>query len=197
MTLKAFVKENLVLVVGLSLPLLLIVLFFAATVIPKSMATPPKYEMLFTVMKYDYQNSPDYLLDYRVKDKHLVVKAKKNDDKNKSNNLNVLMAYDANTDTLRDISVDAAKAADAAKDNEALVDETKGYEIDQSIISPDGYKLEGPNYGGGGLMGGLFGSGHSSNNYRIKKGSVAYKLPDVEQAYYYNQVKFIGWVIQK
>lgn len=167
MTLKAFVKENLVLVVGLSLPLLLIVLFFVATVIPKSMATPPKYEMLFTVMNYDYQNSPDYLLDYRVKDKHLVVKAKKNDDKNKSNNLNVLMAYDANTDTLRESTVDASKAADAAKDNEALVDETKGYEIDQSIISPDGYKLEGPNYAGGGLMGGLFGGGHSSNNYRI------------------------------
>ena len=127
MTLKAFVKENLVLVVGLSLPLLLIVLFFAATVIPKSMATPPKYEMLFTVMKYDYQNSSDYLFDYRVKDKHLVLKTKKNDDKNKSNNSNVLMTYDANTDTLREITVDAAKAAGAAKDNEALVDETKGY----------------------------------------------------------------------
>ncbi len=69
--------------------------------------------------------------------------------------------------------------------------------MNQSIILPDGYKLEEPNYGGGGLMGGLFGGEHSNNKYRIKKGNVAYKLPDVEQAYYYNQVKFIGWVIKK
>lgn len=67
MTIKNFVKENLVLLIGLILPLLLIVLFFVATVIPKSMATPPQYEMLFTVVKYDYQNASDFLLNYSVK----------------------------------------------------------------------------------------------------------------------------------
>jgi len=35
---KNWIKENLVLVVGLTLPLLLIVLFFVATVIPKAFA---------------------------------------------------------------------------------------------------------------------------------------------------------------
>ena len=45
---KKFVKENLVLVVGLTLPLMLVLLFFVATLIPKAMGTPPQYEMLFT-----------------------------------------------------------------------------------------------------------------------------------------------------
>jgi hypothetical protein len=78
---KNFIKENLVLVIGLTLPLLIILLFFVATVIPKSMGTPSQYEMLFTTMKYDYQNKPDYLLDFSVKDKHFMVKVKKNDGK--------------------------------------------------------------------------------------------------------------------
>ncbi|MBA3696547.1 MAG: hypothetical protein H0W85_07270 [Methylotenera sp.] len=195
MALKRFVKENLVLVIGLSLPLLLIVLFFVATVIPKSMATPPQYEMLFTVMKYDYQNAPDYLLNYAVKDKHLIVKTNKNEDKIKNSNINTLLVYEPKTETVREISVDASKFADAA--NEMVVEDTKGYEIDNSSLSPDGYKLEGPNYNGGGLMGGLFGGGYRNTGYRVIKGSIGYKLPEAQQNFYYHQLKFIGWIIKK
>lgn len=196
MAFKRFIKENLVLAIGLSLPLLLIVLFFAATVIPKSMATPPQYEMLFTVTKYDYQSPPDYFLNYAVKDRHLVVKAKKNDDKLKNATVtNVLLAYNAKTETVREINVDTSQFSENA--NEIPIAETKGYEIDTSTVSPDGYKLEGQNYNGGGLMGGLFGGGYRNTGYRLIKGSVGYKIPETQQEFYYNQVKFIGWIIKK
>lgn len=195
MAFKKFLRENLVLAIGLSLPLLLIVLFFVATVIPKSMATPPQYEMLFTVTKYDYQNAPDYLLSYMVKDKHLVVKAKKSEEKPKNSNINTLLVYDAKTETVREINVDTSKLNET--DHEMLVEETKSYEIDNSPLSPDGYRLEGPNYSGGGLIGGLFGGGYRNTGFRITKGSVGYKLPETQQDFYYNQVKFIGWVIKK
>jgi hypothetical protein len=79
---KNWIKENLVLVVGLTLPLLLIVLFFVATVIPKAFGTPPQYEMLFTSMRYDYQKQPEYALDFSVKNRQLMVTAKKGDEKN-------------------------------------------------------------------------------------------------------------------
>lgn len=195
MAIKRFIKENLVLVIGLSLPLLLIVLFFVATVIPKSMATPPQYEMLFTVTKYDYQNAPDYLLSYAVKDKHLILKAKKNEEKPKNSNINTLLAYDAKTETVREINIDTSKLTET--NSEMVVEETKNYVIDNSTVSPDGYKLEGPNYSGGGLMGGLFGGGYRNTGFRITKGNVSYKLPETQQDFYYNQVKFIGWVIKK
>ncbi|NOS95053.1 MAG: hypothetical protein HOP26_01355, partial [Methylotenera sp.] len=74
---KNFIKENLVLVIGLTLPLLLIVLFFVATVIPKVMGTPPQYEMLFTTNHYDYQNPADYLLEFAVKNQQLTIKVRK------------------------------------------------------------------------------------------------------------------------
>ena len=197
---KNWFKENLVLAVGLTLPLLLIVLFFVASVLPKSMGTPPQHEMLFTTMKYEYESSSDYLLDFYVKNTQLMVKAKKNDDKGKNFNSKRLMAYDGKTETVREIAIDTSKLADASKLGdgvEVVLDETKNFSIDTSPTSPDGYTLEGSNYGSSGLVGGLFGGGYRNNGYRIKKGSIAYKLVNTPVDYYYDQMQFIGWVVKK
>jgi len=190
---KNWIKENLVLAVGLALPLLLILLFFLATVLPKSLGTPPQYEMLFTTVKYDYQNKPDVVLSFNVKNKALMVTTKKSDDKNNAN-FTKLMAYDAKTETLREIAIDTSNLTDGV---EVPVEEIKNAAIDTSGVSPDGYTLEGPNYGGSGLVGGLFGGGYRNSGYRLKKGSVGYKVPNQQPDYYYNQLQFVGWMIKK
>ena len=110
---------------GLTLLLLLIVLFFAATVIPKSMGSPPQYEMLFTTLRYSYQDVPEYLLDYAVKDQKITVKARKNDDNTKNFNTKQLMVYDGKTETVREINVDITKTTDATNGNEAVLEEKK------------------------------------------------------------------------
>ena len=188
---KNWIKENLVLVIGLTLPILLIVLFFLATVLPKSMSTPPQYEMLFTVNKYDYQNKPDYSFDFKVKNNQLMVKPKKIDDKNNCCNSAKLMAYDGKTETVREIAVDSSKFADGA---EILLEETKTMTIDTNTTSADGYVLDASNYNSGGLLGGLFGGGYRNSGYRVKKGAVGYKIPNLQANDYYNQLQFVGWV---
>jgi hypothetical protein len=191
---KNWLKENLVLVIGLALPVLLIALFFVATVLPKSFGTPPQYELLFTTTKYDYQNKPEYVLDFNVKNKQLMVKAKKYDEKTYNNATRLLMVYDAKTEAVREIAIDASKMSDGV---EVVLEETKNMEIDTGNISPDGYTLEGPNYNGSGLLGGLFGGGYRNNGFRIKKGNVGYKVPQHQADYYYSDLKFVGWVIKK
>ena len=188
---KNWLKENLVLAIGLTLPLLLIVLFFLATVLPKSMSTPPQYEMLFTVNKYDYQNKPDYSFDFKVKNQQLLVIPKKIDDKNNCCNSAKLMAYDGKTETVREIAVDSSKFADGA---EILLEETKTMTIDTNTTSADGYVLDASNYNSGGLLGGLFGGGYRNSGYRVKKGAVGYKIPNLQANDYYNQLQFVGWV---
>lgn len=195
---QRFIKENIVLVLGLTLPLLLIVLFFVATVIPKSMGSPPQYEMMFTTLRYTYQDAPEYLLDFAVKDQKLTVKARKNNDNTKNFSTKQLMVYDGKTETVREINVDITKTAGATSGNEVVLEETKNMMIDASNVSPDGYTLDGPHYGGSGLMGGIFGGGYRHSGFRLKNGNVAYKVPNnTQHDYYYNQVKFIGWVIKK
>lgn len=45
---KKFIKENFVLVLGLTLPLLLVLLFFVVIVLPKLFVMPPQHEMAYT-----------------------------------------------------------------------------------------------------------------------------------------------------
>lgn len=191
---RNWIKENLVLVIGLSLPILLIVLFFLATVVPKSFGTPPQYEMLFTTLKYEYENSPVYLIDFKVVNNQLVAKIKKNDDKARNYNSKKLMAYNAKTETVREITIDLAKAAED-NINEVVLAETKHLKVDSSVVSPDGYQSEGSRYSSSGLIGGLFGGGNHNSGYRLKKGAVAYKVQTSQPDYYYSDFKFVGWVV--
>jgi hypothetical protein len=78
-----------------------------------------------------------------------------------------------------------------------ILEETKNMTIDAATISPDGYTLEGPNYNGSGLLGGLFGGGYRNGGYRLKKDNVGYKVPQNQPDYYYNQLQFVGWVVKK
>jgi hypothetical protein len=192
---KNWLKENLVLAIGLALPVLLIVLFFVASVLPKSMSTPPQYELLFSTSKYEYQHKPNFHLEFTVKNNQLMVKASKFEDKN---NYNVyskkLLAYDPKTETMREIAIDDSKFSDGA---EVVLDETKNMQLDSNHVSPDGYALEGPSYNSSGLLGGLFGGGYRNNQFRLKKGGAGYKIPNVHQNYYYDQMQFLGWVVKK
>ena len=191
---KKWIKENLVLVIGLSLPILLIVLFFLATVLPKSFGTPPQYEMLFTTLKYEYENSPTYLVDFNVVNHQLMAKVMKNDDKSRNYNSKKLMAYNPKTETVREITIDLVKAAEA-NINEVVLEETKDLKIDASVVSPDGYQFEGARYSSNGLIGGLFGGGNHNSGYRLKKGAMAYKVQTSQPDYYYSDFKFVGWVV--
>ena len=192
---KQWLKENLVLAIGLTLPLLLIVLFFLATVLPKSLGTPPRYDLLFTATVYDYQKNPEYQLKYRVKDGHVVLKTRKIDDKNGVySNPVKLMVYDINAESLREIKPNESTFSDGA---ETVVEETRNWTLEANMTAPDGYQLEGPTYDKSGLLGGLFGGGYRGGWYRVKKGAVAYKVPQNQPDYYYNQMQFLGWVLKK
>ena len=122
-----------------------------------------------------------------------MVSAKKMDDKNNNGSATKLMAYDGKTETVREIAIDNAKTVAAASSGEIVLVETKDLVIDTNAVSPDGYTLDGANYGDGGL----FGGGYRNNGYRVKKGAVAYKMPNMQPDYYYSNVQFLGWIVKK
>lgn len=191
---KNWLKENLVLAVGLTLPLLLILLFFVATVIPKAMSTPPQYTMLFVATEYDYQKTADFSLKFSVKNNQLMVKPKKLEGNDNHYNLEKVFIYDGKTNAMREIVIDSSKFTDGV---EIVLDETRSYELDTSSVSPDGYMLDRPHYHDSGWVGGLFGGGYRNTGYRIKKEGIAYKLPYYKGDAYYNQLQFLGWVIKQ
>ena len=197
MTKKSFIKENLVLIIGLTLPVLLIVLFFLATVLPKSMANPPQYELLFSYVRYDYQKLSPVSVDFVVKDGELKSRFSRNDKKIPNYYVKRLMAYDAKTESVREIPYDMPTLPDDKESTEITLAETQNMTINASTTSPDGYSFEGPYYRHGGLVTELFGGGYRNQGYRLKKGSVAYKMPATQNDYYFNNIQFIGWVVAR
>lgn len=199
MAVKDFFKENVVLVIGLTLPLILILIFFVATVLPKSMVSPPQYEMLFSTSQYNSQTPSPYLIGFVVKEGVLKARISKADTKNINYTSRRLMAYDGKTGSVREIAYDLSKIGDAADGSEIILEETGNMKIDTSSKAPDGYEYDGPSYGHGGLVPELFiGGGYRNQGLRVKKGMAAYKIPNVSNNYYYyNDVQFIGWVIAK
>ena len=195
---KKFFRENLVLVMGISLPVLLVILFFLTSVLPKSLGTPPQYELLFSVVRYDYQTAATPNFDFIVRDGRLMVRTGKNDTANPTRYTRKLLAYDASTESVREIPFDTAPIEKLGEQAEMVLPETQGMTIDTSSRAPDGYSFEGPSYGGGGLMSELFFGGYRNAGYRVVKDKASYKIPNAfGDTYYAGNMQFIGWVVNQ
>jgi hypothetical protein len=195
---KRFFRENLVLVLGISLPVLLVILFFLTSVLPKSLSTPPQYELLFSVTRYDYQAVTTPNFDFIVRDGVLMVRTGKSDSNNSSRYTRKLLAYDARTESVREIAYDLGPIGQLGEQAELVLPETRDMTIDTSSRAPDGYSFEGPTHSGGGLMSELFFGGYRNTGYRLVRDKVAYKLPSAHgDAYYAGSLQFIGWIVKK
>ena len=198
MALKDFFKENRVLMMGLTLPVILIVLFFLASVLPKSLVPPPQYELLYSISLYGSPTPLPFQVNFIVKEGTLYARINKNDSKNPVYLSRRLMAYNGATDSVREIGYDLSNFNEAADGSDILLEETKSMTIDSSFKSPDGYVFEGRSFGHGGLVQELFGGNYRNRSPRIKKGAVAYKIPLTPyNTNYYGDVQFIGWIVNK
>lgn len=198
MRIRNFIRENLVLAMGICLPVLLVILFFLTSVLPKTLATPPQYEMLFSIIRYDYQTASSPNFEFIVHDGKLYARAGKNDSQNQARYTRKLLAFDAGNESVREIPYDTREIAKLADQAETLLPETQGMTIDPASRAPDGYSFEGPAYGNGGLMTEVFFGGYRNQGYRVVKGKAAYKIPNTYgDAYYAGNLQFIGWIVKK
>lgn len=194
---RKFIRENLVLIMGISLPVLLVLLFFLTSVLPKSLGTPPQYELLFSVVRYDYQTATTPNFDFIVRDGVLKVRTGKTDSQNPTRYTRKLLVFDAGNEAVRELSFNMAQISHMTEQAEIVLPETQNILIDPSSRAPDGYSFEGPSYGSGGLMSELFFGGYRNQGYRIVKGKSAYKIPDNFNDAYVGDLQFIGWIVKK
>ena len=195
---KKFIRENLVLLLGLSLPTLLVILFFLTSVLPKSLATPPQYELLFSVVRYDHQTATTPNFDFIVRDGVLMVRTGKSDSANPARYARKLLAFDARTESVREIPYDLNAISKLGERQEMVLPETRNLAIDSASRAPDGYSFEGPSYAGGGLMSEIFFGGYRNAGYRIVNDKSAYKIPNTYgHNYYGGDLQFIGWIVKQ
>lgn len=188
MSVKNFIKQNLALSAGIALPILLIVLFFLASVVPKALTDPPQYELVFSGRTYSNNQPSDYVAAYTVANGVLQVKVTKAKDTDYQRNR--LYIYDPKTSVIRDITPPLDSAGTFA------IKETAGSSIDTANIAPDGYAFESGYDHSGGMPMEIFGGGYRDGGLRLEKDGYRFKIPYDKRNSFYD-AGFIGWIVKK
>ena len=185
---KNFIKENFALVVGISLPLLLIAFFFVASRAPQEFIDNPLYDVIFaTNYNMNWVDNP-----WNIDIKNNKLKIYYNE--NKKRNYSKPQIYIFNHKTLQAnlVDIDFDNIVDGVViDSE--IDEISKNKLLTEAQSPDGYRLE-YHYGhsGRGLIGELFSyRSRYRNRYALIKESRVIPLKAQHNIY---QAHFIAWI---
>lgn len=200
---RKWVTDNLVLVSGILLPVLLIGGFFILNSAPRLLTDPPRYDFVLVAYHYDYQHPADYFLSFEVRDSKLsgkVVPRKENHTTNRQNAS--VFRYNTTENSFEEIIYDLPDGLEEIDEPiPLLLTGTEDLKLDKRKLSPDGYNFEFLGYRGrGGLLGEMFGMGRRyESGYVLKKGGANFELPKPASSsnYYQNDLHFMGWVIDE
>ena len=199
MAFKEFVKANLVLVVGLALPIVLMAGFLVASGLPQRIADPPKYSLVFAVTDFSQGVSGiPVSISFVVQDgvlKAQYIKLPPQPTGYVNNAWKKLYLYDAATQKVQQLSFGFPPNMDAIEGTVVeVVEATRTMRLNTTLQSPDGYELSRDNGSRSGLINEIFWGGSYSNEYRLRKGSSSIRLPLASGNVPYGTVDFVGWV---
>jgi hypothetical protein len=200
--LTKFLKDNFVLVVGLTLPILLMIGFIVFSTLPRSLSNPPQHDLIFATPDYSEGNAnrPFSVMlvvrDGLLKAQYTRVLPAPNGGYYNSG-WKKLYRYQAGPQTVRELPFGIPQdIASIEQMREDTVDATKDLKLDTTLRAPDGYELEYDVNRGRGLLTDIFWSS-SSYEPRLRKGtsSVRLRTGDGRTSFYAGNVEFIGWVV--
>jgi hypothetical protein len=198
---QSFFKKNFVLIVGLTLPVLLIVGFVVASSLPQTLSDPPKYDLVFSTTDYP-PNASNIPVSVRLVVKDGVLKAQyvrsvTVPGATPYNSWKKLFIYDAKTQKVRQLTFGfPADMENIEGTKEETVEATKGLKLDTTLQAPDGYEIAYDGYSHSGLLNEVFWGGGYGHEPRLKKGSSSVRLTpgDGNTPFSYGTVEFVGWV---
>lgn len=191
-----WLKNNAVLALGISLPLLLIALLLLIQAMTRLGQTPPEHAVVYA--SFDHY-SPELYFDFRIDAQGRLLVVAKNPEKPPYNrrtpiraNIAVFDAASGRHDTYAlqpplDLAANESVALELPRDLAEL-------RLSGSPLAPDGYRFEAKTGGSGGLFPSLFGYDRRRETALINDGA-RYTVPEIEG--YHGTKRLIGWVIDE
>ena len=193
-TMKSFLRENLMIVVSIALPLLVVIFFALASVLPGLYTTPPAYDLLLTHQGRVLATESPVKVSLTVQGERLSATVIKSDGDMYGNNPRVFR-YDHVSGEVREINIPIPEnISELPEGSEIPVPELDRLKISSTLRAPDGYEFRGYRRGGGMMMD-LFGGNRNRHDVTIAKGGAIVRLRLPATDYWYGDVRFLGWVI--
>jgi hypothetical protein len=186
-----FIKQNIVILIAFSLPILLIIGVALSVYIP-SLFLSTKYNFVYiicTESNYRYITCNNYIQKrYSVVNNRIVIN-------------NIDPTLDSDNDKIPDINENYTTRiilhdTEKNESREITFEEAQTLTLDDFEISPDGVTVEDEYSSGTDLF--IFGGSSSTYGYYLTKGKTKKKLNliyDYDQYYYRYHFQFIGWVL--
>jgi hypothetical protein len=187
-------RKNLMIVVSIALPLLVILFFALASVLPGLYTTPSAYDFLLTLQGVATAKSTRVRIDLTVIGGQVKAVASQTDGSH-YDNYPRLFRYHHLTGEVTEISIPIPESISGLDGgSEIPIPELAGLRISDKLRAPDGYEFSGSRRGGG-FVTELFGGSRKQNDVRISKNGavVRVRLPTSDS--WYNGARFVGWVL--
>lgn len=193
---KAFLRKNMMIVVSIALPLLVAVFFALATVLPGLFVKPPQHDLLLSLHGRSTARTTQLSVEFIVEGGQIRVLAIK-PEKPYPQDMPRLFRYDHSTHKVREISIPLPEdTSSIEQETEIPVPELDGVVVNDTLVAPDGYEFRGRRSGGG-LMTELFGASRNRTDVSITKNGAVKRLRMPASDYWYNDIRFVGWVIDQ
>ena len=191
---KSFLRKNLMIVVSIALPLLVVIFFALATVLPGLFATPPAYDLFLTHQGRVFATESPVKISFVVNGERLSARIVKSNGSIYGNNPR-LFRYDHVSGAVREISIPIPEnISELPVGSELPVPELARLKISNTLRAPDGYEFRGYRRGGG-LMTEIFGGNRNRHDVTLAKGGAIIRLRLPASDYWYNEVHFLAWVV--
>lgn len=197
---KDFLKRNFVLVLGVSLPLLLIAALLLVHGISRLAATAPVYPVLYVSFEDYYgQHFYDFDVDdagrleigFTLPDENVAATRYRPADA-------TLALFDARSGTLDTFRLEAPDDPPEGQRVELVVPAPLAQlTFSDRNLAPDGYRLELSSYRGGGLLREIFGTGGQSRHHRLAKDGVSFRVPEIGGRSHAYQDAFVAWLVDE
>ena len=191
---KRFLRENLLIVLSVVLPLAVVLFFVLASVLPRFYVPVPSHELVLSAQMPGATRPSPLQVELIVSDQRLKLVVHKLDE-GRTAEVQRVFIYEPVRDAVREIVIELPEnIADMPDESELVVPGLSGLVVETSLRAPDGYLYVGPRRRSGMMMG-LFGGHRPRNEVMIEKAGAVrpIRLPVV--SCWYGEPRFIGWVV--
>ncbi len=191
---RRFLRENLLIVVSVVLPLLVVLFFVLASELPKLYVSAPAHDLVLSVRVPGVDRASPVRVELLVLDGKIKLRVHQLEN---AGNADVprIFVYEHARDAVREIDIRLPEdIEDMPEGSELVVPELSGFTLDTSLRAPDGYVYIGTRRPTGALMG-LFGSSRIRNEVMIEKDGAVRAIHMPVAGYWYGEPRFIGWVV--
>ncbi len=188
------IRKNPALATGILLPVLLVILFSIAALVPKIFVDPPRFDLIFSLKSFSSHGDFEYKAS--VENGQLKLQTRKVPASSGGGGYHYrLFWYEAATRHVHELELPEPKNSGTQWVNLPMK-ETEGWKISPELTAPDGYQLHN-DYKRTSDLGLLFFSGTQRSAIHIVKYSRIVSIFPPKPDRVINTPEFIGWVEER